>query len=304
MNKFLFSNLLKEFDPNVECQIINEQPFEVLSLANQTPPTDAIAFLDQAGFADKVSPKVKMLITTEELKDALTGNYGLVVCSNPRRVFFELQNFLVKEKKLCRETFKTKIGRDCKISSLSSIAENNVIIEDGVTIEEFVVIRENTYIGENTIIRSGVVIGGQGFEFKPLEDIMLSVEHSGGVIIGENVEIQYNSSIDRALYIWDDTVIGDDCKIDNLVHLSHGVKLGNRCLVVAQSGIGGRTVIGENVWIGLGATVKNAIEIGDMSRVNMGAVVSKDVPQKASVTGNFAIEHSKFMDHIKELSNK
>lgn len=70
-------------------------------------------------------------------------------------------------------------------------------------------------------------------------------------------------------------------------------------MIVAQSGIGGRTVVGDDTWIGFGATVRNGIEIGVNARVNMGAVVSKPVLSGQSVTGNFAIEHKVFIEDIK-----
>jgi UDP-3-O-[3-hydroxymyristoyl] glucosamine N-acyltransferase len=118
------------------------------------------------------------------------------------------------------------------------------------------------------------------------------------VKIGVNVEIQYNTCVDRAVYPWDDTVIGDYCKIDNLVHIAHGVKLGPKVMIVANSGIGGRTIIKEGAWIGFGATIKNGVILGKKARANMGSVVTKEIPDNSSVTGNFAIEHSKFIQNL------
>ena len=140
----------------------------------------------------------------------------------------------------CRDRFRTIIGEHCSISKHCCISDYNVSIGDYVTIEEFVSIRENTTIGNNSIIRAGSIIGGEGFEFKANGAGILSVKHLGGVRIGENVEIQHNTCIDKAVYPWDNTSIGDNSKIDNLVYIAHGVKVSNNVLVVGQSGILGR----------------------------------------------------------------
>jgi UDP-3-O-[3-hydroxymyristoyl] glucosamine N-acyltransferase len=185
------------------------------------------------------------------------------------------------------------------ISPLASIALNNVIIGDNVLIEEFAVIRENTVIGDNSVIRAGVKVGGEGFECRRQADAIESVLHLGGVIIGKNVEVQYNTCIDKALFPWDNTEIGDFTKIDNLVHVGHAVKIGKRVLVVANCGLGGCTVIGDDSWIGFGATVSNLLSVGQNARANIGAVVTRNIADNASVTGNFAIDHQRFIENLK-----
>jgi UDP-3-O-[3-hydroxymyristoyl] glucosamine N-acyltransferase len=182
---------------------------------------------------------------------------------------------------------------------LASIAQNIVIIGNNVSVEEFVVIRENTFIDNDTIIRDGCKVGGQGYELKRTDYGILSVAHAGGVKIGKNVEIQYNTCVDRGVFPWDDTIFGDYCKIDNLVHVAHGVKIGKNVLVVANVGLGGRTEINDGAWIGFAATITNGVTVGEDARANIGAVVTKSVPGNSSVTGNFAIEHSKFLRNLK-----
>lgn len=220
-------------------------------------------------------------------------------CRKSKITFFEIHNFLKDSPNYARKKFETQIGEKCKISSLASISPYNVIIGDNVVIEEFVVIRENTIIGNNSIIRAGAKVGGQGFEFKRKYEEMLAVEHLGGVKIGENTEIQYNACIDKAVYPWDDTVLGNYVKIDNLVHIGHAVKVADNVMLVAQCGIGGRTEIESNTWIGFAATVSNGLKIGNGARVNIGSVATKNVEDQQSVTGNFAIAHDKFIENLK-----
>ena len=154
----------------------------------------------------------------------------------------------------------------------------------------------------NCVIHAGVKIGFGDFEYKKENGQLFSVDHCGGVILGRDVELHSNTCVNKALYPWDNTVIGDRCKIDMLVQISHGVKVGNDTMIVGLSGIGGRTEIGENSWIGYGCIVRNGVHIGSNARANMGAVVSRDVADGQAVTGNFAIDHDIFMENLKRAA--
>ena len=82
--------------------------------------------------------------------------------------------------------------------------------------------------------------------------------------------------------------------------ISHGVKIGARNMIVAGSVIGGRTLLGDDCWVGLSATLKNGISVGNGARINLGAVVTKNVAAGESVTGNFAIDHDNLKGQLKE----
>ncbi|MEG1408161.1 MAG: UDP-3-O-(3-hydroxymyristoyl)glucosamine N-acyltransferase, partial [Ruthenibacterium sp.] len=96
----------------------------------------------------------------------------------------------------------------------------------------------------------------------------------------------------------------ENTKLDNFVHIGHAAKIEKNVLIAAHACIGGRTVIMPNAWIGIGAIVRNGIRIGCGARVNMGAVVTKSVSDGQSVTGNFAIDHQKFMSNLKNIKRK
>jgi len=297
----LISNILKEMNYIGQYRIIREREFQYLALAESDIGYSTCVFLDSSKYIDSISRSVSMVLTTEEMVPMFTEKpFGLCVVESPRDLYFKIHNFLSNKDSYKRKQFQTRIGVNCQISPLACIATNNVVIGDNVVIEEFVVVREDTNIGDNSIVRAGCIIGGQGFEFKRDNNSIYSVAHAGGVRIGSNVEIQHNTCVDRAVYPWDDTVIGDYCKIDNLVHIAHGAKLDSNIMVVANSGIGGRTIIKEGAWIGFGATIKNGIVVGRNARANMGSVVSREIPDNGSVTGNFAIEHSKFLQNLKK----
>jgi UDP-3-O-[3-hydroxymyristoyl] glucosamine N-acyltransferase len=90
--------------------------------------------------------------------------------------------------------------------------------------------------------------------------------------------------------VLDDTVIGAGTKIDNLVHVAHNAVIGKNCMLVCHCGIGGSVVLGDNVWVGMGAQIRNGFRVGSHAVIGMGAVVTKDVPEGVTVVGNPAKE--------------
>ena len=290
----------------VLCECYNEREFMSLGLAGYNNRHDVCTFLAAAKYATGLSDGISMILTSEtvrkELVDSgvLVGSFGICVVDDPRLTFFLLHNALAKENRYIRNRFMTRISDTARISSLAYIAENNVVIGKNVVIEEFVSIKENTIIGDNSIIRAGSKIGGTGFEIKKDGLHSITVTHVGGVVIGNNVEIQQNSCVDKAIYPWDDTILEDDVRVNSLVQIAHGVKVGHSTEIVAHASVQGRVTIGHDVWIGPGAVIRNGISVGDNSRVNMGAVVTLNVPSGEAVSGNFARTHDSLIQEMKQ----
>lgn len=297
--------LLKKYGICGDYRIDRDLEFEALGLIEASLDNNFCAFIDDESYIERIPDNVTMILTSKDLADEFSGdNHGICIVEDPRNTFFKLHNCLAEDDFYRRKPYETKIGRDCVIHPSASISDISVTIGERCIIEENVVIRENAVIGDDCILRAGAVIGGEDFEFKRCGGKVFGVKHIGGVVLGNEVEVQYNSGINKALYPWDDTVIGDCSKIDMLVHIAHGVKIGKNVMVVANSGIGGRTVIGDDCWIGFASTLRNGITIGDRARVNMGSVVTKSVASGGSVTGNFAINHEDFIGNLKAIKNK
>ena len=294
--------LLSEVYKLIEgARILKDEEIDYLGLTTAECDKKILSFIENEKYIKDLSKDIKAVITNQHIGEKLKGSYGVIIANNPRMDYFKLHNKLAKSKNYIRDEFKTIVGENCEISNLASISNKNVKIGNNVKIEEFVVIRENTIIGDNSIIRTGVILGGEGYEYKRVDGVIMNVTHCGGVIIGNNVEIQYNSCIDKALYTWDNTIIGDYSKLDNLVHIEHGVKIGERCLIASRTTFGGRTVLGCDSWVGLGAVVSNNLKLGNNVSVSLGSVVTKSLEDGAKVSGNFAIEHNKYIDFIKTI---
>ena len=132
-------------------------------------------------------------------------------------------------------------------------------------------------------VKAGAVIGGHRFGFHRSAAGHQRIPHVGGCVIEDDVEVGSISCIDRGSL--DDTVIGRGTKIDNLVHLAHNVRIGQRCLIAGGVLVGGSTRLG-NVIIGGGAGIGDHVAIGDGARIGAGTGVVRDVPAGADVSGN------------------
>lgn len=213
---------------------------------------------------------------------------GFILTDKPRIVFFDILNAYFKKETISgispSSTVLTKnIGKNVTIGSNCYIG-HDVTIGDNTVIHHNVVIECPTTIGRDCIIHSGVVIGSDGFGYNKDENrVPVKINHYGGVTIGDRVEIGANTCIDRGTI--DDTVIGNDSKIDNLCHIAHNVIIGNNVFVTALSMLGGSVTLEDNVYIAPGVTVMNQITIGKNSFAGLGAVVTKNVYDNKVVVG-------------------
>lgn len=140
-------------------------------------------------------------------------------------------------------------------------------------------------ISEVCYIHPTAVIGKSGFGYVRNEHgVLEKMPHAGDVVIEDGVNIGAHTCIDRAVI--GSTVIGYGTKIDNLVHVGHGAKVGKHCLIVAGAVLGGSCEIGDYSYVGMGALIKNKIKVGKGCTIGMGAVVTKDVPNGWTVIGN------------------
>lgn len=186
------------------------------------------------------------------------------------------------------------IGNETQIFSNVSIGNNvkighNCIIYSGATIYNDVV------IGNNCVIHSNAVIGSDGFGFAPTPDgKFTSIPQIGNVILGDDVSIGANATIDRATM--GSTKIGNGVKIDNLVQIAHNVEIGDHTVIAAQAGISGSTKIGKNCMIGGQVGVAGHISIADKTIVTAKSGVTKTFKVSGlTLGGNPATVNQEFL---------
>jgi len=189
------------------------------------------------------------------------------------------------------------IGENVKIGKHSIIGHNS-IIESNVTIGKNCIIGsnviiKNTIIGNYVSVIDGAIIGKKGFGFFPKKNKNIRYPHIGMVIIGNNVEIGCNNTIDRGSL--SNTIIGNNCFFDNQVHVAHNVKIGNNCIIAGQVGIAGSSTIGNNVMIGGQAGISGHLKIGNNVKIAGGSGVIKNIPDNTNVMGYPAKDIKKFI---------
>jgi UDP-3-O-[3-hydroxymyristoyl] glucosamine N-acyltransferase len=184
------------------------------------------------------------------------------------------------------------IGEKCIIENQVFIG-NNVEIGNGCLIYPGVKILDDTIIGQNCIIHSSTTIGSDGFGFAPNDDgSYKKIPQTGNVVIGDNVEIGSNSTIDRATL--GSTIISNGVKLDNQIQVAHNVEIGENTAIAAQSGVAGSTKIGKNCMIGGQVGIIGHIKIGDNVKIQAQAGVTSNIESNSRVTGTPAISYMNY----------
>lgn len=194
------------------------------------------------------------------------------------------------------------LGENCKIGAGSYLGKNvklgkNVVIYPNVTILDECtigdhtiiwsgsVVRERCHIGNHCILHPNASIGADGFGFTPHPEGMglLKIPQIGNVVLGNYVEIGSGSCVDRGKF--SSTVLGDGCKIDNLVQIGHNCQLGMFCIMAGNSGLAGSVTLGNGVVIGGSASIKDHTTIGDGAVIGAGSGVTGDVEAGTTMLG-------------------
>jgi UDP-3-O-[3-hydroxymyristoyl] glucosamine N-acyltransferase len=186
------------------------------------------------------------------------------------------------------------LGDGCTVGARARIAAHCVIGErctlgDDVVLHPHVALYAGVRVGDRSILHAGVRVGVDGFGYAFVDGTHRKVPQIGRCVIGADVEIGANTTIDRGSV--GATEIGDDVKIDNLVHIAHNVRVGAHSIIVAQVGIAGSTTVGRGVTLAGQAGIPGHVTIGDGATVAAQAGVFGDVPAGAVYSGYPARPH-------------
>lgn len=277
------------------------------------PHPGALAFVEHANRFDKsAEQRPSGLIVKEEI-DGL-DDIGQIIVGNPRLAFVKMMKYF-HPPVVVEDDFRhpsAVVAEDAAVGEPvyigpGCVVESGAVIEQGCRLTAQVYIGRDTRIGgkclihpgvkilhdvrigERCIIGPGVVIGADGFGFVPEGDVIHKVPQVGMVIIGDDVEIGANCTIDRATL--DATMIGDMTKLDNLVQVGHNVLIGKRVRMAGQVGIAGGVTLGDDIVVGGQAGIKEGVHLGNRIMVGGRAGVLRDLPDDMIVSGYPAREH-------------
>lgn len=231
-----------------------------------------------------------LIVSSLSAKTLSETGIPLLIVENPRLSFLRIMEkfFAAPRKKGVEKTAiihpSAKLGSDCYIGHFTVIGEN-VILGNEVEIQHQTVIMENTVIGNQVKIGCNCTIGNTGFGYeKDEEGNFLLLPHLGNVMLEDKVEIGNNTCIDRA--VTGSTILRENVKVDNLVHIAHGVEIGKNAMIIANAMIAGSVKIGENAWVAPSSSILNQKTLGKNAVVGLGAVVIKNVGENEVVAGN------------------
>jgi len=284
----------------------------------------AITFLLNKKYEQYVKSTNASVIITPKIK--IDTDKTVIKVNNPVKKFSDIINILqpqdIRKNIISKKSqihTNSKIGKRVSISDFCVIEKNvnidpdclilpNTFIGENVTIQTNcqigpnVTIYKNCIIGKNCIIHAGSVIGSDGFGFVHNNGLLSKMPQTGRVIIGDEVEIGANTTIDRGTL--EDTRIGNGVKLDNLIQIGHNVMIGDNTVIAAQCGIAGSTKIGKNCMLGGQVAIADHINIGDNVKIAGKSGVIKNVKNNQVLQGPLAFEIKDFQKsyiHFKKL---
>lgn len=303
INTFLNTHRFKLSDWFETKDIIKDGDFAFTQPAYTDVPY-SICFCESQQYVNIINENLSAtcVITTEELKHKIKKRLGIVVCRQPRLNFYMLHNSLAK-KVFQTPLFTPCIKKSAEIHRTAFVGEHchigeNVIVGHGS------IILDNSYIEDNVVIGPNAVIGSDGLEFqRSYHNKLIKILHVGGVYLGSEVEINANSVVCKDVY-FGYTQVGKGTKIGPLCDIAHRSRIGKDCMIAGNATIGGSAKIGNSVWIGPSATISSGISVADYARISIGSVVVKDVRAGQTVSGFFAINHSRALKQYAYLTSK
>ncbi len=311
---------VKQIASLLEAELVGNEDLEISNINTIEKATEGeLTFLANKKYEKFLSTTRAGCIIVDETADiSKYKSKTFIVCKDAYFCFAKvLQTLYGFKKKEAYISKKASVSESAYIDSTCTIedfvfVEEDVVIGKNSTIMPFVyigkgskigdnciiypsvTIRENSIIGNNVIIHSGTVIGSDGFGYAHTPDNEhIKIPQVGNVVIEDDVEIGSNVSIDRAAL--DSTIIRKGAKIDNLVQIAHNVEIGQKTIIVAQTGISGSTKIGSNVVLAGQTGIAGHITIADGVIITAKSGVGSNIKKSGVYSGIPIFEHAKWL---------
>lgn len=240
------------------------------------------------------------IVTTHQLASAVPSSLGLAVSGDPVLSTLLLQDHIALLPEFQWKSFTSRIHPSASVAEGAYISSHDVEIGEGCVIHPGAVVLPRSIIDPHCTIGAGTIVGADAFEVNKLVSPQRIVTQSGGVRLAAHVEVQSKCTLVRSTF-GGFSELGDETKLDCQVHIAHDCRIGKRVSIAACAEVSGRVDIGDDCFIGPNASISNGINIGARSSVTIGAVVTRDVPSDSKVSGNFAIEHQKWLGFMRSV---
>jgi len=303
---------------------------QVGSLEHAGP--DQITFFSQLRHKNKLAATRAAAVILAEDAQGLTS-IPRIVCANPYAYFARVsQLFNPNSTPEPGRHPAATVANGAKVAATARI-EAGAVVEDGAFIGERVWVGAGCYLGRDcsigddsrlhpsvvvyggcrigarAVIHSGAVIGADGFGIAQDAGQWIKIPQIGRVVIGDDVEIGANSTIDRGAI--DDTVLEDGVKLDNQVQIGHNVRVGAHTAIAGCAGVAGSADIGRHCTIGGAAVILGHLKLVDRVNISAGTLISRSVLKPGTYTGVFPFEvnaswtrNAVWLRHLSELSDR
>lgn len=311
------STRLKELVERLGGQIVGDADTEVSGIAPlDVADTTHLAFLSNPKLRSQAAQTRAAALILSAGDDALIGvgyRGARIVVANPYAYFARVAQFFAEKQNIPAPVGRhpTAVVDPTAMVAPSASIGPHVVIEAGAQIDEHAVIDAGCFIGRGArigaathfyarvafhsgcrigqrgIIHSGAVIGADGFGFANENGVYVKIPQTGRVIIGDDVEIGANTTIDRGTL--SDTVIEDGVKMDNQIQIAHNVQIGAHTVMAGCVGVAGSAIIGKSCAFGGAAMVLGQLTIVDHVQVSAGSLVSRSILEPGNYTGFYPL---------------
>ena len=299
---------IKELVANTGIEL-KSSGFDVTGMNTLSDATSSeISFVSNSKYLkDVASSKAGAILIDEANKDSIPDGCIALVVESPYWAMATLSKFFwtpIEDDTLAQAV----IGEGAKVSPKAQIANGAVIgknstvmagayvgsnakVGDNTILYPNVVVYKDCLVGNDCIIHAGTAIGSDGFGFASNKrGEHNKIYHNGNVVIGNDVEIGSNTSIDRAVF--GSTLVKDGVRLDNLIHIAHNCEIGEYAVVAGQTGFAGSSKIGRSNVFGAQSGVAGHLEIAPFNTFAARTGVTKTVKESGKVFAGFP-----FMDH-------
>ncbi len=317
---FSLSDLIDGLDVELPHEKFADELIHSGSMLSVSVPGQ-ISFLGSKRHKSQVDTARATACFVQKNNAEIVGNKHIIplISKTPKAHFGRVMKKLVSPLYLHSTKGASTIAQSASVHA-TAVLGAGVIIEENVVISPYAVIGpgvqigagtfigphvhiEYTIVGQDCKIKSNAIIGGAGFGVATDENGIMDIPHIGRVIMGDNVTIGSQTSIDRGQL--DDTELGDGVKIDNLVQIGHNVKIGANAVLAGQVGVAGSCVIGKGVQLGGAVGLADHITIGDGAFVAARSGVMHDIPAGETWSGLPAMpirQHMRMVSATRKLS--
>ncbi|NLS08361.1 hypothetical protein HGP14_34870 [Rhizobium sp. P32RR-XVIII] len=286
---------LRDFAEEAGYTVLRDVPFTQIGFLNHHGSRFVAPLFEKnkVEFLKKIGSRLAAVLTTAAIAESVSEPVGLMVADTPMDAFWRLHQAIGRRLERKQPLLPTVIAATAHVHPSAHIDERGVEIGPGSAVGPNASLIGRVVVGTDTVIGANVAIGSEGYQVTRLEGRVANVPHLGGVRLGDRVEVQAGTIIDRSL--WPGfTEIADDTKVGGAAYIAHCSTIGQRCRVMTRSVVCGSVRIGDDAIVGVGAIVSNGVSIGNGAAVMISELVRNDIPEGMVQLQGQCIDQRKF----------